>query len=243
MYFPDRLTPGGYAAGLAGALVLSLVAPGMSAWAQTGAGDAPEETEEILITGTRIQGLDLAGAVQAVQVNREDMLESGAENIGELMQDLPITGGGTGTFTTSTAGPLSSDTPVGASGVSLRGLGTGSTLTLINGRRATISSFARGQESFIDVNSIPLAALERVEILPNGASATYGADAVAGVVNYVLRKDYEGVEVSGSYGDSWDYTFAEASWWHDRYYVEFSYDLVLAFGLRAPFSVDVHSYP
>ena len=169
-----------------------------------GDGVAQDEViEEILVTGTHIEGLDLEGAVQAVQLSRQDILESGAESVGELMQDLTVTGGGLGTFSTSTAGPLSGDTPVGASAVSLRGLGTSSTLTLINGRRATISSFAKGQESFIDVNSIPMAAIERIEILPNGASATYGADAVAGVVNYVLRDDYEGLEVSASYGDSW----------------------------------------
>lgn len=158
--------------------------------------------EEVMVTGTRIKGLDMKGAAQAVQVNQRDILESGAENIGQLMQDLTVTGGGLGTFTTSTAGPLSSETPVGSSAVSLRGLGTGSTLTLINGRRASVASFARGQASFIDVNSIPTSAVERVEILLSGASASYGADAVAGVVNYVLREDFEGVEVSASYGDS-----------------------------------------
>ena len=165
-----------------------------------------EPIEEVIVIGTHIEGLDLKGAVQAVQLDRSDIDESGAESMGELMQDLTITGGGGGTFTTSTAGALSSDTPVGASAVSLRGLGTGSTLTLINGRRATISSFARGQASFIDINSIPMAAIERVEILPNGASAVYGADAVAGVVNYVLRDDFEGVEVTASYGDSMEDT-------------------------------------
>ena len=66
----------------------------------------PMVEEEILVTGTRIEGLDLTGAAQAVQVNRDDILESGAENLGQLMQDLTVTGGGAGTFTTSTAGPL-----------------------------------------------------------------------------------------------------------------------------------------
>lgn len=158
--------------------------------------------EEVMVTGTRIKGLDLKGAAQAVQVDRSDILESGAENLGELMQDLTVTGGGAGTFTTSTAGALSGDTPVGSASVSLRGLGTGSTLTLINGRRATVSSFANGQASFIDINSIPTAAVERVEVLLSGASASYGADAVAGVVNYVLRQDFEGLELSASYGDA-----------------------------------------
>lgn len=165
-----------------------------------------EALEEVLVTGSHIKGLDLKGGTQAIQISREDILESGAQRIGELMQDLTVTGGGAGTFTTSTAGALSSDTPVGASAVSLRGLGTGSTLTLINGRRSSVSSFANGQASFIDVNSIPGAAIERIEILPSGASATYGADAVAGVVNYVLRDDYDGFEISGSYGDSTEST-------------------------------------
>jgi iron complex outermembrane receptor protein len=158
--------------------------------------------EEVMVTGTRIKGLDLKGAAQAVQVDRGEILESGAENLGELMQDLTVTGGGLGTFTTSTAGALSGDTPVGSASVSLRGLGTGSTLTLINGRRATVSSFANGQASFIDINSIPTSAVERVEVLLSGASASYGADAVAGVVNYVLRQDFEGLELSASYGDA-----------------------------------------
>ncbi|TQV81176.1 TonB-dependent receptor [Exilibacterium tricleocarpae] len=163
---------------------------------------ATEAIEEISVVGTHIKGLDLKGAVQAIQIDRRAIEESGADSLIDLMRDISVTGGGGGTFSTSTAGALSSDTPVGAAGVSLRGLGTSSTLTLINGRRASVSSFARGQESFIDVNSIPLAAIERVEILPGGASATYGADAVAGVVNYVLRDDYEGSEFSINYGNS-----------------------------------------
>lgn len=160
------------------------------------------ETDTVTVTGTRIRGLDLEGAVQAYELDRDDILESGATSVIDLLRDLTITGGGGGTFSTSTAGPLSSNTPVGAAGVSLRGLGTSATLTLINGRRASVSAFANGQESFIDVNAIPLAAIERVEVLPNGASAIYGADAVAGVINYVLRDDYEGQELTVSYGDS-----------------------------------------
>lgn len=163
---------------------------------------APEAQPEITVTGTRIKGLDLGGALQAIQVDRQTILESGATEIIEVLQDLPVTGGGRGTFSTATAGPLSGDTPVGASAVSLRGLGASSTLTLINSRRASVSAFARGQESFIDASSIPVAAVERVEVLPNGASALYGADAVAGVVNYVLRRDFNGLELSASYGDS-----------------------------------------
>jgi outer membrane receptor protein involved in Fe transport len=162
----------------------------------------PQPAEDITITGTRIKGLDLTGATQAITLDRDTILESGGTSIIEVLQELPQTSGGRGTFSTSNAGPLSGDTPTGASGVSLRGLGVSSTLTLINGRRASISSFANGQESFIDVNSIPDAAIDRVDVLPNGSSALYGADAVAGVVNFVLRDDFEGAEIEASYGDS-----------------------------------------
>lgn len=158
--------------------------------------------EEIVVTGSLIKGVDLKGALQAVTVSREDILESGASNISEVLRDLSQTGGGSGTFTTSTAGPLSGSTPIGAAGVSLRGLGTSSTLTLVNGRRVSVSAFANGQESFIDINSIPSAAVERIDVLPSGASATYGADAVAGVVNVILRENYEGAELGVSYADS-----------------------------------------
>lgn len=163
---------------------------------------ATDEGPAITVTGSRISGLPKDGPVQTLSVTREDIQQSGAGTIIEVLQDLPVTSGGGQTFSTATAGALSSDTPVGASAVSLRGLGASSTLTLINGRRAQISAFARGQESFIDASSIPLAAIERVEVLPSGASAIYGADAVAGVVNFVLREDFEGLELSGSYGNS-----------------------------------------
>jgi iron complex outermembrane receptor protein len=186
--------------GCAMLLLLSSTAMSASAFAQ--AADPAADDADILVTGTRIQGVDASGAVQAITVDRETIIESGATTLIDVLRDVPSTGGGGATFSTASAGPLSSDTPVGAAGVSLRGLGVSSTLTLINGRRATISAFARGQESFIDVTSIPLAAVERVEVLPSGASAIYGADAVAGVVNYVLRDDYEGIELSASYGDS-----------------------------------------
>ena len=164
--------------------------------------DPLDALEEIFVTGTNIKGLDLEGAVQAVQINRDDIVASGANSLSDLFDEISITGGGTGTFTTEGSGPQSGQSPVGASGISLRGLGTGSTLTLVNGRRVSVSSFAKGSESFVDTNSIPLSAIERVEILPSGSSALYGADAVAGVVNLILREDFDGFELDVNYGDS-----------------------------------------
>lgn len=167
---------------------------------------APLIIDQVVVTGTRIQGLDKDGAVQALTVTREQLLESASSEPIDLLRDLTITSGGSGTFSTSTAGALSGDSPVGSSAVSLRGLGTSSTLTLINGRRASVSAFARGQQSFIDTNAIPGAAIERIEVLPSGASAIYGADAVAGVVNFVLRENFIGNEFGLSYGNSTDET-------------------------------------
>ncbi len=189
------------------ALALAIAAPAAAQEAAPApqppaAADPADQAPEIKIIGTRIRGVDLSGATQAIAIDRKAIVESGATTVIDLLQQLPATTGGEGTFSTATAGALSSDTPVGASAVSLRGLGASSTLTLINSRRASVAAFARGQESFIDVSAIPVSAIERVEVLPNGASALYGADAVAGVINYVLRRDFEGLELTTSYGNS-----------------------------------------
>lgn len=165
-----------------------------------------EETESVIdtmtVTGTRIRGLDVEGAQPLKIINREEIEASGADNLIDLFENLSVTGGGDGTFSTRAAGALSTSSPVGSAGVSLRGLGTSSTLTLLNGRRIAVGSFANRQESFVDINSIPLGAVDRIEILPSGASALYGADAVAGVVNIILRNDFEGIELSAGYGNS-----------------------------------------
>lgn len=186
------------------ALGCSLVSAGAIAQETPATRDTPRDStvEEVVVTGSHIKGLDTEGAVQVVQINRDDIEASGATSPIEILQQLTQTGGGSGTFSTATGGPLSSNTPVGAAGVSLRGLGASSTLVLVNGRRVSVSSFAKGQESFVDVNSIPLSAIERVEVLPSGAAATYGADAVAGVVNFVLRDDFEGSEITLTHGNS-----------------------------------------
>jgi iron complex outermembrane recepter protein len=88
----------------------------------------------------------------------------------------------------------------GGTSVSLRGLGAASTLVLVNGRRLAQYGFAAFQQTFVNLDSIPLAAVERVEVLKDGASAIYGAEAIAGVVNVILRRDYQGLEARASYG-------------------------------------------
>jgi len=161
-----------------------------------------KEIEKIVVTGSRIKGVDLEGKQPLVVINADDIRNSGASSISELMNQISQTRGGEGSFSTSESGATSTSTPAGQAAASLRGLGPSSTLTLINGRRVAASSFASGTQNFVDINGIPLAAIERIEVLATGASAIYGADAVAGVINYILKKDYKGAEVNLSYGNS-----------------------------------------
>ena len=163
---------------------------------------AEKEVEKIIVTGSRIKGVDLEGKQPLVIIDAKAIRNSGASSVAELMKQVNQTRGGEGSFTTSESGATSTSTPAGQAAASLRGLGPSSTLTLINGRRVAASSFASGTQNFVDINSIPLAAIERIEILATGASAIYGADAVAGVINYILKKDYEGAELNVSYGNS-----------------------------------------
>ncbi|MCC5880580.1 MAG: TonB-dependent receptor [Idiomarina sp.] len=164
--------------------------------------DENEAVERIQVTGSQIRGVDLEGAQPLISIGAEEIRNSSATDVSELLKYVAQTRGGEGSFSTFASGALQGDSPVGQAAASLRGMGASSTLTLINGRRMSASSFANNFENFVDVNSIPLSAIERIDILATGASATYGADAIAGVINYVLRKDFEGVEVNASYGNS-----------------------------------------
>lgn len=183
-------------------LSLAVAACCFSVSAQTEKNTDAEQIEKIEVTGSRLKGVDLEGAQPLVVISSEDIKKSGANTIFDLLKDVGQLRGGEGTFSTSESGATSTSTPAGQAAASLRGLGPASTLTLINGRRVAASSFAAGTQNFVDVNSIPLAAIERIEVLATGASAIYGADAVAGVINYILKKDYEGAELNASYGDS-----------------------------------------
>ncbi|MEO8299228.1 MAG: TonB-dependent receptor [Burkholderiales bacterium] len=152
-------------------------------------GWATEPLEPVVITGSYLQGPALSGALPVQVLTRRDIERSGAATTTELLsrvaanqpyQTEAISVGGYG--------------PAGYAGANLRGLGDSNTLVLVNGRRiAQHAAVAYGTGA--DLLSIPLAAVERVEILKDGASALYGADAVGGVVNFILRSDYSGTEV------------------------------------------------
>ena len=182
------------------AAVSSLLSPASNAFAQTQSDT--DNIERVEITGSRLKGVDLEDTVPLTVIDQETIARSGANTLYELLKDISVLKGGSGTFSTSQSGGTSTSTPAGQAAASLRGMGPAATLALINGRRVAPSSFAAGTENFVDVNAIPLAAIERIEILATGASAVYGADAVAGVVNYILKDDFQGSELNASFSDS-----------------------------------------
>ena len=182
------------------AIMLSLLGAS-TAYAADEAAPADDSAERVEITGSRLKGVDMEGASPVILIDREDLEKKGYDSVGEFLKDLPQTSSA-GTF--SEAGGIASGTrgqPAGSAGVSLRGLGSSSTLVLINGRRVAVDSFTNGFDSFVDINSIPMSAIDRVEVLTDGASSIYGSDAIAGVINFILRKDYTGQEISAMYGD------------------------------------------
>ena len=148
--------------------------------------------EEVIITGSYIKGSGTDEATPVDVLDSDYIQKQGALTIGELTQKLAVSTGTENNPDSFTAGSTQ-----GTSNVNLRGLGLTSTLVLVNGKRQTIAAaIANDGSVFVDTATIPMAALERVEILKEGATATYGSDAVAGVVNFILRDDFEGLEVS-----------------------------------------------
>ena len=159
--------------------------------------DGAEKVERIEVTGSRIKRSDIEGPSPVQSISRADIDNMGYDNLQQLLERMPVAGNGT----FSTRGNNQDSTANGAAAVSLRGLGSDATLVLINGRRVSISAFAESiTNSFVDINSIPVSAIERIDILKDGASAIYGSDAVAGVVNIILKKDINGLEVNLGYG-------------------------------------------
>ena len=149
------------------------------------------------ITGSNIKRTQQEGAASTQILTRKDIQQSGKTSVADVVRSLSADNNGSisGSFTNGFAGS--------ASGVSLRGLSVNSTLVLINGRRTAPYGLGDdGQRNFVDLNTIPLGAVDRIEVLKDGASAIYGSDAIAGVVNIILRETYEGKTISGSLGTS-----------------------------------------
>lgn len=156
--------------------------------------------EEITVTGTHIRGQLPVGA-HVLTIDRQTIEQTGLSTIADVIQRLPqALGTGPNLDTSSIPVNVADDAnhnPGLGSSINIRGVGPDSTLTLINGRRVASSGRLGG---FVDISMVPLTAVERIEILADGASALYGSDAIGGVVNVILRDDYEGAETRVRYG-------------------------------------------
>lgn len=145
------------------------------------------DIEEIFVTGTNIRGIENP-TVPLIVLDRKDIQASGISTTSRLIESLPQNFALAGQ--SSVPGTGITDARAQGAAVNLRGLGEGTTLVLLNGRRMALGYGS----SAVDIAAIPLAAIERVEILTDGASALYGSDAIGGVVNFILRSDFEGAE-------------------------------------------------
>jgi iron complex outermembrane recepter protein len=186
--------------GLALAFGGSLIITSTALYAQSAETAPTLKQERIEVTGSNIKRADIEGALPVQVITAEEIKRSGKQTITEVLRSLP----------SNAAGGLSELTgsnsfSAGAASASLRGLGSAATLVLLNGRRIAPYSLVDpnfGQSAVVNLNALPLDIVERVEILKDGASAIYGSEAIAGVINIILRKDYKGGIVGGSYSVS-----------------------------------------
>jgi len=148
--------------------------------------------EEVVVTGSHIRGVGVSVGSRVNIIDRAEIARSGFATTQQVIQSLPQNFGGGPNEDT-----LSTGNVTGGSGINLRGLGADATLVLVNGRRIPVAGLGG---DFFDVSMVPATAIERIEVLPDGASAIYGADAVAGVVNIILAKDFDGAETHARVG-------------------------------------------
>jgi iron complex outermembrane receptor protein len=189
-----RLFAGG---GAIGPIVLAQLLAQPQATAQEA---AARPVARVVVTGSNIRRAEAETASSVLTVNRADIERSGKNTVAELLQTLAVDNQG------SVPSSFGTGFAAGASGISLRGLGSASTLVLLNGRRMAPYGLADdGQKVFADLNVIPTDAVDRIEILKDGASAIYGSDAIAGVVNIILRRDFKGTTLRGSLGITGDW--------------------------------------
>ena len=179
---------------IASAVLLCLAST--QVYAQTAPAARPDATTEVVITGTLIRGAAPAGSA-AIRLDRESIEQSGVTTTAEILRQVPqIVNLGADEGHTNATQNANANITFGT-GVNLRGLGTESTLTLVNGRRVAPNG-TMGQ--FVDTSMIPAMAISGLEVVPDGASATYGSDAVGGVVNIHLREHYNGAQSELKFG-------------------------------------------
>src|SRR5579864_6374829 len=173
-----------------------------AALAVTNLAQAADENEqgplqEVVVTGSHLSRTAEESASPVEVVTAEELHQSGYTSTQQVLENL--TANGQGTLSQSFSGAFAS----GAAGIALRGLNVGATLVLIDGHRSAPYPIGDdGYRSFVDVANLPFDAIERIEVLKDGASAVYGSDAVAGVVNIILKKSYQGASLTADAGTS-----------------------------------------
>lgn len=180
----------------------------LGATAQAEQAATVDELEVIVVTGSYIQGAAEDAALPVDVFTAEDLQMQGSPSMVDLVKSIPAVQGVLGESNQFGAGQST-----GSSNINLRGIGAVRTLVLMNGRRIAASPTGNG----VDTNLLPMAAIGRIEVLKDGAAATYGSDAVAGVVNFITKNNVEGLSLDASYsyidGSDGDYS-ANALWGH-----------------------------
>jgi iron complex outermembrane receptor protein len=159
---------------------------------------APDQNlDRVTVTGSNLRRADTETPSPVQVITLDEIKQSGYTDVSDVLHNL--TANGAGTLSQSFGGAFAA----GASGIALRGLTVGATLVLIDGHRMVPNALSDdGERSFVDVSQIPLEAIDRIEVLKDGASSIYGSDAIAGVINVILKKSYVGNEVSAEAGIS-----------------------------------------
>jgi len=178
------------------AVVFALAATSVTS-VQAFAEEGAEEVERIAVTGSRINRTDIETASPVTVISSDFITKSGFTSVQEILSMQPAAAG-------MSLGSTSNNGSGGSATVNLRGMGTQRTLVLLNGRRMVASG--TGADSSVDLNTIPVSMIQTIEILKDGASAVYGSDAIAGVVNIITKKDFQGTEITadGSITDKGD---------------------------------------
>lgn len=159
--------------------------------AEAPAQDAAKDLDRIEVTGSRIRSADVETAKPVFTISRQALEAQGVASVADVLQNMAAAG----SPPISRSEPLASGENVGGQYIDLRNLGASRTLVLVNGKRLPITT-----SGLQDMSAVPNIMVERIDVLKDGASATYGADAIAGVINIITRKNYEGAEVEAYYG-------------------------------------------
>jgi len=186
-------------------VVVALLLPLFATTAQFAYAESAEEIEEVVVTGSRIRRNPLNESTAIIDIDRDSLTKTGFTNLGDILQDLPITGSAPNSQfnVPGNSGFPQDGSGIGAGGVqlSLRNIGARRTLVLVDGKRWIAGASASGVPNTVDLNTIPDNVISRIEILQDGASAIYGSDAIGGVVNIITNSDYTGFRLDTQVGE------------------------------------------